>query len=175
MPHAHDHNRSHAHPHAHASPELAVAEADAWCAAQGVHFAGTRRAVFSLLAESRKALGAYDLLDLLATPSGKRPAPITVYRALDFLIETGLAHRIASRNAFTVCPHRHDQDEIVVFLICRNCGSVEEEVSEAVRAGLTALTRGRDFQPHANVIEVEGFCAACRAAGLPPETAGPMR
>ena len=55
-----------------------------------------------------------------------RPAPITVYRALDFLMANGLVHRIESRNAYLACAHDHDAAALVAFLICERCGSVGE-------------------------------------------------
>ena len=73
-------------------------------------------------------LGAYDLAELLG-PKGRRLAPITVYRALDFLMEQGLAHRLASQNAYIACPDTHDDKEAVAFLICERCGGVDELTS----------------------------------------------
>ncbi len=84
-----------------------------------------------MLLSSHKPLGAYEIIDRAAR-AGTRHAPITVYRALDFLIENGLAHRIESRNAFIACVHRHGSDDLVVFLICERCGEVGEAPSQAV-------------------------------------------
>lgn len=120
-----------------------------------------RRQVLEALITSRRALGAYDLIDLVARPGEKRPAPITIYRALEFLIETGLSHRISSRNAFVACPHRHASDEVVVFMICDGCGAVAESTSEAVRESLAGLSQQQHFRPRTNIIELEGLCAAC--------------
>ena len=77
------------------------------------------------LLSSHRPLGAYEVIDELAK-SMPRPAPITVYRALDFLMENGLVHRIESRNAFLACAHDHDATAMVAFLICEHCGSVGE-------------------------------------------------
>ncbi len=91
----------------------------------------TRRQVLEVLLSSHKPLGAYEIIDR-AAKGGTRHAPITVYRALEFLIENGLAHRIESRNAFIACVHRHASDDLVVFLICERCGEVGEAPSQAV-------------------------------------------
>ncbi|HST67704.1 MAG TPA: ATP-binding cassette domain-containing protein, partial [Mycobacteriales bacterium] len=71
---------------------------------------------------------AYTMEQLAVPPAvrGARPAPITIYRALDFLREQGLVHRIESRNAFIACVHNHDSGDPVVFLICETCGTVGE-------------------------------------------------
>ena len=66
-----------------------------------------RRRVLEALLASHQPLGAYELIDRLAV-RGARPAPITIYRALDFLREQGLVHRIESRNAFIACVHNHE-------------------------------------------------------------------
>ena len=148
-----------AHNHVHA--EVGLAEADAHCARRGVKLDGLRRRILEALAASGKALGAYDLIESAAAPGQKRPAPAQVYRALDFLISQGLAHRIESKNAFTACPHHHGASETVVFFVCDACGRVQEAASEAMKASLAALARKQGFRPQSNIIEVGGRCAAC--------------
>ena len=104
------------------------------------------------------------MIDILAERSGKRPAPISVYRALDFLVDNGLVHRLASRNAFLACAHGHGEREAVVFLICDQCGSVEEAVSNAVNSGLAGVAAQTGFAVRSRVIEIAGQCRACAAA-----------
>ena len=94
-----------------------------------------RRKVLAALLGSHKPLGAYEIIDRLA-PKGPRPAPITAYRALEFLRENGLVHRIESRNAFIACVHNHAAADLVVFLICERCGAVGEASSAEVTATL---------------------------------------
>ena len=88
------------HDHAHCVAG-ALAEADALCARLGVRLTELRRRVLELVWQSHKPLGAYDILAVLSEQDGRRAAPPTVYRALDFLLENSLVHRIASLNAFT--------------------------------------------------------------------------
>ena len=90
----------------------------------------TRRQVLEVLLSSHKPLGAYEIIERAAA-ARHAPAPITIYRALDFLLEQGLVHRIESRNAFIACVHRHATGDIVVFLICERCGEVGEAPSQA--------------------------------------------
>jgi len=139
-----------------------MAEAEALCAERGQRLTEMRRLVLEALIESRKALGAYDLIDLVAGRGIKRPAPVAIYRALDFLMQNGLAHRIESRNAFVACPHRHHGDEVAIFFICDNCLKVNEETSQSIRAGLALLARKRGFEVRSNVMEIEGRCSSCR-------------
>ena len=109
-------------------------------------------------------LGAYELMDRMAASGGKRPAPISVYRALDFLVEKGLAHRLASRNAFMACDHGHGDHEPAIFLICDGCGSVSEVTSQAASESLRSVAEAVGFAPRAQVIELAGLCARCHGA-----------
>jgi Fur family zinc uptake transcriptional regulator len=151
------------HDHARCEADV-LAQAEKLCAARGARLTPIRRQVLSILGSGHQPLGAYEIMDRLAA-KGPRPAPITVYRALDFLLEHGLVHRIASRNAFTACVHNHDASESVMFLICERCGSVGEASSSAVSDALTVAAKRAGFTPKTPIIEVSGLCAHCRAAG----------
>ena len=120
-----------------------------------------RRAVLDLLERARRPVGAYELIDLLAAPAGRRPAPTQVYRALDFLVEQGLVHRLASRNAFLACGHTHAAAEPVAFLICDGCGCVEEATSSSLASDVADVAAAKGFRPRAQIIEIAGRCAAC--------------
>src|SRR5215510_9106697 len=78
------------------------AMAEALCARRGQRLTPIRRKVLATLLSTHKPLGAYEIVERLAL-KGPRPAPITAYRALEFLRENGLVHRIESRNAFVAC------------------------------------------------------------------------
>ena len=101
------------------------------------------------------------MIDELAK-SMPRPAPITVYRALDFLMENGLVHRIESRNAYLACAHDHDATSMVAFLICEHCGSVGEIPATLVAQGVNAAARASGFAPKMSVVEIAGTCAHCQ-------------
>jgi Fur family zinc uptake transcriptional regulator len=140
-----------------------MAIAEALCERRGQRLTPIRRDVLAALLASHKPLGAYEIMDLLA-PSRRRPAPITVYRALEFLLANGLVHRIESRNAFIACVHNHDRGELVVFLICERCGAVGEASSAEVAATLKDAARAAGFTPKSPVIEITGVCTHCREA-----------
>ncbi|PJI53601.1 molybdate ABC transporter substrate-binding protein, partial [Methylobacterium radiotolerans] len=114
-------HRHEGHDACHAGTGDMLARAEALCRERGLQFTPLRREVLEAVAEAGKAQGAYDIAERLSAP-GKRVAPVSVYRALDFLMEQGLVHRIASRNAFIPCAHGHAPGEGVIFLICRICG-----------------------------------------------------
>jgi Fur family zinc uptake transcriptional regulator len=146
----------------------ALAHAETLCAERSQRLTPIRRQVLEVLLESHKPLGAYEIMDRAATrrgrlaPGGGRPAPITIYRALDFLRDNGLVHRIESRNAFVACVSNHATGDLVVFLICDHCGAVGEAASAAVTDQLKAAARAAGFTPKAPVIEIGGVCAHCR-------------
>lgn len=148
------------HDHARCSAQ-AIAHAEAQCDARNQRLTPMRRQVLAVLAASHKPLGAYEIMDLLAG-NGPRPAPITVYRALDFLIENGLVHRIESRNAFLACAHNHASGALVCFLICERCGAVGEAPAAAVAQSVAAAAKSSGFAPKMSVIEISGTCAHCR-------------
>jgi Fur family zinc uptake transcriptional regulator len=165
----HDHGHDHGHGASGEADALAVAlaHADEQCRARGQRLTEMRRQVLAALIGSGQALGAYDLIEMVGA-SDKRPAPVAIYRALDFLREQGLVHRIESRNAFVACPHQHGPDETVIFFVCENCQRVIEESSQTVGAALALLARKRGFEAHANMLEIKGRCSSCRYV---PQTA----
>lgn len=127
----------------------------------GLNLTPGRRAILDMLCAAGKPLGAYEMIDLLVDANGRRPAPISVYRALDYLVEHGLVHRLATRNAFLACGHGHAETDPLVFLICEGCGKVEEASSPSIRAQLDALAAGSGFRRRSEMIEVSGVCAGC--------------
>ena len=156
--------------HDHAScVERCLEAAEQVCRDHQARLTPQRRRVLEILLADHVAVGAYEIVDRLAD-GGRRPAPTIVYRALDFLIELGLVHRLASLNAFIACGHPgavHGAQ----FLICDRCGVVAEladpELTEAVRM---AAMRA-NFAVVRPVVEIAGRCPACRAGHKAPADA----
>jgi Fur family zinc uptake transcriptional regulator len=138
----------------------AIAHAEKLSEARGQRLTPMRRQVLEALLASHRPLGAYEIMERLADPA--RPAPITVYRALDFLRDNGFVHRIESRNAFVACVHEHADSDPVVFLICERCGAVGEAPGGAIAETLKASCRAAGFAPKSPVIEIAGICSHCR-------------
>jgi Fur family zinc uptake transcriptional regulator len=141
--------------------------AEALCRARGVALTPLRRQVLDLIIAADRPVGAYALLDRL---KAERPgaAPPTVYRALDFLLEHGLIHRIEKLNAFIGCAEAqagHDHHHPHQFLICRRCGETAEIADHAAAHALEAAAKAQGFRPERMVVEIEGLCAACAAQG----------
>ena len=139
----------------------AMAVAEALCLERGQRLTPIRRKVLAALLASHQPLGAYEIMERVA-PEQTRPAPITVYRALEFLRGNSLVHRIESRNAFVACVHTHAVGDLVVFLICERCGAVGEASSAEVAATLKSAARAAGFTPKSPVIEISGICTHCQ-------------
>jgi len=150
------------HDHGHCVSS-ALAEADTLCARQGVRLTALRKRVLELVWQSHRPLGAYDILAELSEQDGRRAAPPTVYRALDFLLDNGLVHRIASLNAFIGCSHPEHPHQ-GQFMICRSCHTAIELGNTAVTDAIAAAAAGIDFLAETQTVEVVGICAPCRLA-----------
>lgn len=151
-----------------ACPELSIAEvmalAERICNDNGVRLTDQRRKVLEILCVQHKPVGAYEILEKLSesVPSAKPP---TVYRALDFLLEQGLVHRLESLNAFVGCTHL-DHPHASQFLICKECGVVQELEDRNVSNTLGRAVEESGFEVDTQVIEITGRCAECQQGYL---------
>jgi Fur family transcriptional regulator, zinc uptake regulator len=139
----------------------AITRAEEACEARGARLTPLRRRVLHILAESHSPLGAYEIVERLKKTRDPAPA-MSVYRALDFLVAEGLAHRIESKNAFLACIHGHEEDEIVLFLLCERCHRAAEVTSSALGRDLAQAAGGVGFSARARVLEVTGLCNTCK-------------
>ena len=140
----------------------ALARAAAVCAGRDLPLTENRRAVLRLLLESHRPLGAYELVKRFDW-GGRRPAPAQIYRALRFLESLGLAHRIASRNAYLAC-YAADGGRAQAFLVCDRCGVAAECAGDALEAAARALASAARFEFRAGTLEISGRCPDCSPA-----------
>ena len=149
------------HDHSHCAGD-SLARAEALMAERGARLTPVRKRVLEILLEAHKALGAYDVLQRLAA-EGYGNQPPVAYRALDFLVEQGLAHRIQRLNAFTACMHAGEA-HAPAFLICDRCATVAEAPVAPIRAALEAAAAEMGFAVERVSLEATGLCPACRVA-----------
>lgn len=150
--HEHDHQRC---------ISAALSRATTLCEARKARLTPARRQVLQLIWKSHQPLGAYRILELMAEQNGKRVLPPTVYRALDFLLEMGLIHRISSLNAYIGCPfpgNKHNE----IFLICRQCGSAAECSAETLTNAISSTAKRANFLPESQSVEIVGLCPQCQ-------------
>lgn len=143
---------------------MLLERAGSLCESRGSRLTDIRRHVLGLVLESEKPVGAYDLLDRLRS-SRRGAAPPTVYRALDFLLDQGMIHKVERLSAYVGCVHDTAADarhhHAAQFLICTRCGrTIELDDADAAAALERAATR-TGFVPHRSTVEIEGLCAAC--------------
>jgi Fur family zinc uptake transcriptional regulator len=147
------------HDHDHCV-STALSAAEAVCAEASERLTPLRKRVLELVWGSHRPIGAYAILDQLKE-DGRSAAPPTVYRALEFLLERGLIHRIESLNAFVGCAHP-GESHLVQFLICKTCGMTAElddrRLGEAI--GRSAAEHGFNIQ--SRVVELSGICSGCQ-------------
>ncbi len=144
-----------------------LAEAEHLCRQRGTQLTALRREVLELLLRRNGTAKAYDLQDDMRERHG-RVAPTTVYRALDFLMEQGLVHRVDAVNSFVACNsdhaghapgHAHGHHTLMA--VCTRCGAVSElhdhealdMISQRLRSGVPGFVE--------TGIEVKGVCATC--------------
>ncbi len=141
----------------------ALGAAEATCRRRGRRLTPIRRRVLELVWGGHEPVKAYDLLQHLQREH-KAAAPATVYRALNFLLQAGLVHRIESLNAYVGCG-RPGHGDAGQFLICEHCGEVAE-LDDAELAALIATKADElGFAVANKVIELQGTCAECRPSG----------
>ncbi len=141
--------------------EGALTSARVLCAGKGVRLTALREQVLELIWQSHKPLGAYTLMDMLGEASTRRIAPPTVYRALDFLLDQHLIHRINSLNAFIGCPHPGTQHQNH-FLICRQCGIAIECNTDSLGRLIDQTGHTAGFSVEHQSLEIVGLCPNCQ-------------
>lgn len=146
----------------------ALDAAERICVDNGLRFTPLRRRVLEIVWTRHAPIGAYEILDALRDEH-RSAAPPTVYRALDFLLENGLVHKIESLNAFVGCGHP-DGDHVAQFLICGNCRRVGEMEDPDIAALIARKAAGVGFDVSRQTIEVQGLCRDCAGKSAPGQT-----
>lgn len=130
------------------------------CGTRGLKLTKVRFRVMQILLQEHRAVGAYEILDLLRK-EGLGSQPPVVYRALDFLIKNGFAHKVERLNSYIACMHV-GSDHVPAFLICRECDVIAETKIELSNDVLSAAAKGSGFQTERVVLEAEGLCPKCQ-------------
>jgi len=141
----------------------ALAKAETLCRERGLRFTKLRQQVLRLVWDSHRPVGAYDILDSLKQ-NGQKAAPPTVYRALGFLIEADLVHRLNSLNAFVGCPDPRSSHR-GQFLICRSCHTVTELDDADIVSVIQDKAADLGFSAVHQMLEIQGLCQGCRDSG----------
>lgn len=138
----------------------ALVKAASLCGQRGARLTQIRRRVLELIWSSHRPIGAYSLLKVLKKER-ENAAPPTVYRALDFLLEQGLIHRIQSQNAFIGCADPNHQ-HYGMFLICTDCGNAVELEESKIDCLLNSSALSQGFVIESRTVEAAGLCPQCQ-------------
>ena len=142
----------------------ALAMAHTICLQRGARLTPLREKVLELVWTSHSPIGAYGVLAELTKQESRPAQPPTVYRALDFLQEQGLVHRLSSINAYIGCTHpdSHSNTYCSSFFICNNCHIAIEVESENITQALENSAQDHGFAINGAAIELTGLCCNCR-------------
>lgn len=135
--------------------------AGALCAERGARLTALRRRVLELVWAGHKPVGAYEILERIRG-DGRAAAPPTVYRALDFLVDQGLVHRVQSLNAYIGCPCPRSPHGGEI-MICSDCGEAAELEDDSVAGAASRSAARAGFRVERHTIELFGLCPGCRA------------
>jgi len=141
--------------------DSALEKAKHLCQQKKARLTDTRENVLKLIWASHQPLGAYAIMDALRERSQKSIAPPTVYRALDFLLELGLIHRINSLNAYIGCLSPESEHHSH-FVICRQCHIALEFEPDVVEHALTGVIASSGFKVENQSLELIGLCPQCQ-------------
>lgn len=122
-----------------------------------------QKRVLDALTEAAQPVSAYFLLDQLRGDGFK--APPQIYRALDKLVNLGLAHRVDSLNAFVACTGDHADHchQLSAFVICSECGQTVEVSAETISRDVAAMAEAQRFSLASAKIELLGRCENCQS------------
>lgn len=144
----------------------ALAAAERKCAAEGLRLTPARRRVLEILLQENRAMGAYEMLERMKE-EGLGAQPPAAYRALDFLVNHGFAHRIEVANAFVACA-MPGETEMPAFLYCRGCGAVAQTTAPGPGGPLAGVAEATGFGIETTVVEARGLCPTCLSNGADP-------
>lgn len=139
--------------------KTALKQAEHICLKNTARLTDIRKRVLKLIWAGHTPAKAYDLLNELqkSDPAAKPP---TVYRALDFLLEQGLIHKLHRLNAYVGCSYP-GENKPCFFLICTRCHIVTESNEDVYDELISNISESYHFRPKAVAFEMEGLCRKC--------------
>ena len=139
----------------------ALMEADSLCLQKNLRFTKLRKKVFEIISAKHSPIKAYDILELLQKEDSSAKPP-TVYRALDFLLENGLVHKLHSSNSYAACSHPSAEHSQCYFLICDKCNNVKECCNSGLLTEeIERIATENNFKANNISIEIKGICDSC--------------
>jgi Fur family zinc uptake transcriptional regulator len=138
-----------------------IGQAERLCSALGIRLTSLRREVLEILLQADRPVKAYDCMERMRD-AGRRVTPATVYRALEFLLEHGLAHRVNALNAYMACTDAREAHPMIM-LVCSGCRKTVEFSDSALYGSMLDCFGGMGFSVTGGSIEIQGTCRDCSA------------
>ncbi len=129
------------------------------CRKGSLNLTPIRKKVLEIVASNHKPARAYDLLAKLKE-GGFSDKPPTVYRALDFLIEHKMVHKLNTINAYVAC-FNNETEEVSCFLICEKCQDIEEFQDEGIIKAIANISKSKNIDVRNINLEISFKCDQC--------------
>ena len=140
--------------------------ADALCSRRGLRLTRVRRLVLEFLLDAKMPVKAYDILDALRHDAPKALTPASIYRALDYLLQEGLVHKVGTLNAYVACAQTcaetcNQRHAPVFMLVCPGCRKSREIHDPGLYQTIFSTMQQQGFQLQGDTVELTGICPGC--------------
>jgi len=141
-----------------------IGHAEQHCKAHGARLTVKRKQVLAGLIQSKKALSAYELIDVCKQQSGESMPAMSAYRLLEFLAGEPLVHQLRLLHTYVACSHISCSHAHAVpqFLICKRCSKVKEiDIKPVTINDLRASVNEAGFELINTQLEMNCLCEGC--------------
>jgi Fur family ferric uptake transcriptional regulator len=132
---------------------------------EGLRLPGGRRSskrdlILNVFLRQEGHLSADDLVELIRRED-QRIGRATVYRALQWMVEAGIARKVDFGEGRFRFEHsyRHPRH---FHLLCKSCNRSFEFLSSDIEALIEEIAAARSFSARQSVLQIYGTCAECR-------------
>jgi len=120
-----------------------------------------RKLVLKVLEQVAEPVSPYDIQKILEE-KGERLNHVTIYRILDLFCMLNLAHKVLLCGGFVKCA-LDDREGCHRFMVCRQCGALQEFVDKALCEEESAIARDFGFVAEHHFSEFFGLCSNCKS------------
>ncbi|MCI5064124.1 transcriptional repressor [bacterium] len=125
-----------------------------------------RKVVIECLAAADEPLSAPEVYERLSREvEGAQVDRVSVYRALDTLLQLKLVHKVSPNGAYLGCTHQNCVHSHHIMSRCTGCDDVREldVPNEVVAPLLFHMKNTLKFTPDPHVLHMDGLCDSCSA------------
>jgi Fur family transcriptional regulator, zinc uptake regulator len=115
--------------------------------------------VLNILKKNPKGLTAYQILNRVQ--KFKFVQPMTIYRSLKNLAESGLIHKTNKNKTFHLCNTTGEHDHNAVLAVCNDCGVAEELSTNLFSKIIKHVKSKKKFNFNNFNLEITTTCKEC--------------